>query len=446
MLGKLADPNQRDLFRPHLTDFIDMNNELVLLANKIDWHSMESELSCFYSEVGQPSVPIRQIAGCLILKQIYNYGDESLPKIWVMNPYMQYFCGEAHFQHTFPFDPTDFVHFRHRIGEEGANIIFRHSVQMHGKCSGEKVVLSDTTVQGNNTTFPTDAKLCKKIIDDCVKIAFRQNLPIRQSYKRVSKQLLRDTYNGTHPKRKKKATSSRRKLKTIAGRLLREIDRLLPSSERMLYDDDLKLYARVLSQQKDDKNKIYSLHKPYTDCIAKGKPHKPYEFGNKVGFLITSKSLIITAIRTYLGNPHDGRTIEPLVDQLERNSFANPKEIVYDRAARGVGQVKGVTVSVPSNPLKRDTPYQKRNKREKFRRRAAIEPVNAHLKTDFRMAENYLLGERYVQMNALLSAAAWNMKKWMERAVSWLHTKWSEMARFILTIVYTPGKLNFVAI
>ena len=140
--------------------------------------------------------------------------------------------------------------------------------------------------------------------------------------------------------------------------MVRELYRILPPSVRLLYEDELKLYIRVLDQKKEDKNKIYSLHKPYTDCIAKGKAYQPYEFGNKVGFLLTSKSLIITAVRTYLGNPHDSRTIEPLVEQLDRNGFSKPKEIVYDRAARGVNQVKGVTVSVPSIPLKRDSPYE----------------------------------------------------------------------------------------
>lgn len=37
MQGKLPKKSQRDLFRPMLDDFIDMNHELVLLANKIDW-------------------------------------------------------------------------------------------------------------------------------------------------------------------------------------------------------------------------------------------------------------------------------------------------------------------------------------------------------------------------------------------------------------------------
>lgn len=37
MIGKLSEKGQTDLFRPMLKDFIDMNHDLVLLANKIDW-------------------------------------------------------------------------------------------------------------------------------------------------------------------------------------------------------------------------------------------------------------------------------------------------------------------------------------------------------------------------------------------------------------------------
>ena len=84
-------------------------------------------------------------------------------------------------------------------------------------------VLSDTTVQENNTTFPTDAKLCKKVIDKCNEIAKRENIKERQRYTRVSKQLVRDTYNGKHPKRMKQANKAKRRLKTIANRRINRL-------------------------------------------------------------------------------------------------------------------------------------------------------------------------------------------------------------------------------
>jgi IS5 family transposase len=115
------------------------------------------------------------MVGCLILKQLYRYGDETLHCEWVSNPYFQYFCGSEFFEHSFPFDPSDFVHFRKRVGEEGISKIFAYSVKLHEEEveNKAKFVLSGTTVQENFTTFPTDAKLCKKVIDKCNKIAAR---------------------------------------------------------------------------------------------------------------------------------------------------------------------------------------------------------------------------------------------------------------------------------
>ena len=204
MIGKTENQNQGNFFESLLKDFIDMSHELVLLSERIDWGSFEDEFSQYYSNVGQPAMPVRLMVGSLMLKRIYNLSDERLAEAWVMNPYMQYFCGMAHFTHRFPCDPSDFVHFRKRIGEKGIEQIFAYSVHLFGKQAKEKMTLSDTTVAENFTTFPTDSKLVKKIIDKCNKIAKAEGIIQRQTYARISKQLLRDTYNRSHPKRRKK--------------------------------------------------------------------------------------------------------------------------------------------------------------------------------------------------------------------------------------------------
>ena len=416
MLGKSSSQNQHDLFKPLLKEFINLNHELALLADKIDWVYFEKEFSKFYSNIGKPAMAIRLMVGSLMLKRMYNLGDETLCEAWVRDPYMQYFCGMAHFEHKFPCDPSDFVHFRKRLGEAGVEKIFAYSVLIHGKSAKEKVALSDTTVAENNTTFPTDAKLAKKIIDKCNAIARSENINQRQTYTKTSKQLLRDTHNSTHPKRYKKAKKSIRKLKTIAGRLLRELERKLPKEVINAYQEELDLYAGVLAQKRKDKNKIYSLHKPFTACISKGKAHKQYEFGNKVGLLTTSKTLIITAIKSFEANPHDSKTIEPLLNQVQANFDYQLKEVIYDRGGKGQKQIGTTKISTPDyRPLKRDTEYQRRCKRKKFRRRAAIEPVIGHLKTQFRLGQNYLSGSSSPQINAFLAATGWNLKKMMKK-------------------------------
>jgi IS5 family transposase len=169
MLGKLPVDDHRELFRTRLADLLNPQHELALLA-------------------------------------------------WESNPYFQYFCGMAFFEHKFPCDPSDFVHFRNRIGEEGMGKIFAYSVKLHGEevAAQAKFVLSDTTVQGNFTTFPTDAKMYKKVIDKCNQIAEKEEIQQRCKYKKESKQLVREAYNGKHPKRAKAAKKAKKRLKTLA--------------------------------------------------------------------------------------------------------------------------------------------------------------------------------------------------------------------------------------
>lgn len=89
---------------------------------------------------------------------------------------------------------------------------------------------------------------------------------------------------------------------------------------------------------------------------------------------------------------------------MENSDQELPKEIVYDRGGRGKTEIKGVKISIPSTPRKNRHSYQKQTK--KFRTRAAIEPIIRHLKTYFRLSENYFLGESGLQINALLLVTA----------------------------------------
>lgn len=126
-------------------------------------------------------------------------------------------------------------------------------------------------------------------------------------------------------------------------------------------------------------------------------------------------NLIVLAIEAYKGNPHDSNTIEPLINQAERLLQYKPEEVVYDRGGRGKSEINGVRISTPGKPLKKDSEYVKKTKRKKFRRRAAIEPLIGHLKKEFRMEQNYLHGENSPKINALLAAAAWNLKLLMRK-------------------------------
>lgn len=234
MVGKKEKPPQLNMFQIPLKQFISESHELVQLSRKIDWEDLENDLSVYYCEDnGRPCIPIRLIVGVIMLRRIFNLSDESVFDRWVENPYWQYFFGEIYFQHDFPFDRTDLIKFRRRIGEKGAEQILKASVNLVGKKEIQgKEVLIDTTVQEKNITFPTDTKLQKRIIEKCLKIAREESIALRQVYKWELKQLMIDQRFWNHPRRKKKALTARRKIKVIAGKILRDLERKMGKVER----------------------------------------------------------------------------------------------------------------------------------------------------------------------------------------------------------------------
>ncbi|MBE0668616.1 MAG: IS5 family transposase, partial [Bacteroidales bacterium] len=385
----------------------------------------------YYSEMGRPAVPIRKMVGCMLLKQMYNQSDEAFTDRWIENPYWQYFCGETYFQYEKPFDPSEFVHFRKRLGTDGAEKLLKLSLSLfEAKEVEEKEVLIDTTVQEKNITFPTDTKLHKKIIEGCWKISEKEDIDLRQSYKRTISQLMIDQRFREHPKRRKKAMAAARKLKTIAGRLVRDVERGLDEKERLeAYDEQLWLYYRVLGQRRDSKDKIYSFHAPEVSCISKGKEHKKYEFGNKSGFVITKNSGIIIGAMAFEGNPYDGHTLLPQLDQVSDLLGKLPKVALVDRGYKGRKDVLGVEIKIPGSG-KGKTAYEKVRDRARFRRRAAVEPVIGHLKSDYRMLRNYLRGVEGDMINTIMAAASFNMMKKLRQIRNAIYFVLDQLARY----------------
>lgn len=343
MIGKNKQPGQMSFLFQTLKEQLNPRHPLYQLAGEIDWRWVEGDFQEYYIDFGRPAKPVRLIVSLLILKQLHNLSDESVVDRWVENPYFQYFSGETHFQWSMPCDPSDLVHFRHRVGKEGIEKIFRLSVGLQGKDAQQKCVSIDTTVQEKNITFPTDLKLAVRIISKCRKIAYRQDIPLRQSYKRTVKQHMLNQRFKDHPKNKKKALASGRKIRTIARRLVRELERKLP--KQSAWRADLDMLGKVLSQTRQSKNKIYSLHEPEVSCIAKGKDHKKYEFGSKVSFAITKTTNVIAPVGTFKGNPYDGDTLQRTLD------FHQQITEIIDRGYRGRKIIDGTIIHAP-NPAK----------------------------------------------------------------------------------------------
>jgi len=413
LLPRSPKNTQPNLFHNQLRDMLDSHDPLVALADTINWAQFDDSFEKYYSDNGRPAKPIRLMVGLLILKQLENLSDENAVLQWKRNPYYQYFCGMTEYQPARACDPTDLVYFRKRIGTEGVEKIFAMSVALHGKDAEEKQVIIDTTVQEKNVTYPTDGKLAIKMIHHLHRIAKAEEIQLRRTFikeikgHRISLRFFR------HPKKIKKARAAMKRLKTITRVLIRDISRKLDEKTLNKHQETFDLFLKVSDQKQKDSNKIYSLHEQHIYVIAKGKDHKKYEYGTKASLVTTMKSNVIIGVSAHEKNEHDSKTLEAALASANKHRTKPITEAICDRGYRGKKEVDGTVICIPDTPKRRDTKYQKEQKRKKFRRRAAIEPIIGHVKSDHRMQRNYLKGFVGDEINLLMAASAFNLKKWM---------------------------------
>ena len=396
-----------------ITDQLDTNHPLIALGQAMPWETLDDTFAKLYSSKGRGAKPIRLMCGLLILKQLYNLSDESIVAQWQMNPYYQVFCGETHFQNTPPCHSTELVKFRQRLGKAGIEKLFALSVALHGKAAEESTVLVDTTVQEKAITYPTDSKLAIKIINRLNKLAKEEGVQQRRTFVKEVKSLRLACRHFRHVKRRGKARKALKRLRTIAGILLRELNRQLPPARLEQERERFELYEKVLSQQPKDKNKIYSLHESDVYCVGKGKDHKAYEYGRKASVVSTLKSQVIVGVESHDEHIHDSKTLKSVLAFAQDLRERSIGLAVVDRGYRGAQKQVDIEVLLPSVPLKRDTAYQRQKKRTLCRRRAAIEPIIGHLKHDYRLQRNWLKGSEGDAINLLMAACAWNLRKWM---------------------------------
>ncbi len=404
-----------------LEQILDQRHALYRVGGKIDWAAVEERFGALYSEEGRPGIPIRLMVGLHYLKHAFNESDETVVGRWVENPYWQHFCGEEYFRHEMPINPSQMTRFRERIGEGGCEFMLGLTVvagintKTVSKAS-VAIVNVDTTVQDKAIAFPTDARLYHKARGALVRLAKQMGIDLRQSYERVSKRALMMNGRYAHARQMRRAKREQKRLRTCLGRVIRDIERKVASqqTEAGLEHPRLKrlleIARRIHAQQRHDQGKVYSVHAPEVECIAKGKAHKPYEFGVKVGVVSTSKESFVVGMQSLPGNPYDGHTLTASLQQVQKLTGIAPKEAYVDRGYRGHGVAEPVKVWIAG--AKRGVTVAIRNK---LKRRNAVEPVIGHMKNDGRLGRNFLKGIAGDAMNALLCGAGHNLRKILRR-------------------------------
>ena len=420
-------PVQANLFKVMLRDLVFERHELVLLEKAIDWKRFEKVLEPAYCENnGRPSIPVRMMVGLTFLKYMFDLSDQEVLDNWVENPYWQHFCGGEFFEHEPPTDQTVMSRWRKRAGEVGVTDMIAETLASAvrnkvAKAKDFERVNVDTTVQEKNIRFPTDARTLDRARERIVAVGAKLGIGFRRNYVRKGKTMLRKHSGYVKAKQFNRAANVVRAMKQYLRNVSDEAEAaamgIVPRDAReMALLEQLRGYVelsrKIIAQDKSTpgRDKVYSVHEPHVECIAKGKVHKRYEFGVKAGFVTASRTNWILGAMALPGNPYDGNTLSQVLKQAEEICGVKPQHAYCDLGYRGHDYRGECDVQVVNR-------FRKRKPRTLLRwwkRRSAVEPVIGHVKSDHYMERNMLGGKQGDKLNAMLSAVGFNLVKLMK--------------------------------
>ena len=442
-----------DFFRARLDQMIDLRHPLAVLARRMPWAQIEAALApalvhrdrdgrvvarddlfgpteaiagAGMSAAGRPRLPIRLMASLLYLKHAFNLSDEELVERWSENTVWQYFSGREYYEHRPPCDATQIGRFRRAIGEAGVEELLKATIDTAVATKAirpqefERVIV-DSTAQPKAIAHPVDSRLLEIGRHKLVQAAKQVGLELKQTFAKEGKTLRRRAGGYAHAKQFKRLRKVVKRQRTIVGILVREIQRKLalvtteaPTALARL-TTLLERVERVRTQGKKDKKKLYALHAPEVECLARGKARQPYEFGVKTGIVVTHRRGLMIGARTFPGNPFDGHLLHEQLEQtaiLLEDVGRTPKQVIVDLGFRGVDRDNPGVDIIHRGKAKSLT----REQRRWLKRRQAVEPSIGHLKADHRMDRCWLLGATGDALHAVLCAAGYNLR-WLLRAV-----------------------------
>lgn len=445
-----------DFFRARLDAMIDMKHPLAVLGRHMPWGEIERSLAPLFarkarmgrqredadmfgpvaqvvtggvSAAGRPRLPIRLMVALLYLKHAFNESDESVVERWAQDVLFQYFSGQDYYEHRLPCDPSQIGRFRRVLGEAGVEQLLKSTIetavrlQAIKKAELQKVIV-DSSVQEKAIAHPTDSRLLDVARDKLAELAKKLGVTPKQTFEREAAQLRRRAGGYAHARQFKRLRKVLRRQRTILGVLMRDVQRKMgtlaqDAHEQLqsMLDKAQRIHSQTAAKTNlSGRGKLYALHAPEAECIAKGKARRPYEFGVKVSLAVTHAKSLIVGARSFPGNPYDGHTLAAQLEQtntLLQDLDVKPTTAVADLGYRGVDADIAPVTLIHRGKSKRLTDKQRRW----LKRRQAVEPVIGHVKQDHGMQRCWLKGSEGDALHAVLCAAGYNLR-WLLRALA----------------------------
>lgn len=417
---------------------LDKEDDLVKIADAIDWVSLSEKLAVFYCpDNGRPALPSRVKVGLLILKHLKGLSDENVVAELKANVYMQYLCDISLKEAKRFMDPSSLTRFRKQIGSEGIKLIEGEVLKTLKKARvirGRRIV-TDTTVMPVNIAYPTDIQLLDKIRRNAVALltqAKELGGKAYRTYQRTARKIVviyqkirKHTIQSRRKTQKKLLQFSRRNVAQLKEAVTDAQSGNTPSApetrEQFVHKAQkfIDVADTILTQQKQIylgqkvKDRIVSLHKTHIRPMVRGKYPVEVEFGPKLLLNLRDKCLFLEDVQ--FNNVSDSQLLEKSLQGYQERFGHVPTQLAADRGfwskenrqlAEDLG-VKKIAIENKgkSNHLKGE-PFRERLRRA----RCAIEAKISLAKRHYRLNRCLYSIQNGEEMWARLGLIAMNLK------------------------------------
>lgn len=428
------------------------SHPLILLALALPWRVMY-ELILDDLKTCKPGLKwwlgrklkVRIHLGAYILQKMYDLTDRETEYALKDNAAYQLFCGKEIVDNWHAPDHTKIEEFRNRLKPEThrqlANLIASNAVNL-GIADASQLDI-DSTIQEANMTYPTDAKMLRKLGTITAKVAnaIRGLIPekgtdIFVDVKTIASKARNCFFQKKYATSEEKSSNLRALWDSVRGPVMQvtELCREVGSEqlkhlkwnislavEQLLNhgEEYLEASKHFIETGQSQDGKRYSFHLDDVDCFSKGKAHKKYEFGRafQLGRLGGNFVIVSECTTTRMD---DKKSVIPMLDEHEALfGEGTLKSLATDKGYYSLKNVKGaqkqgvdkVGIQAPCNIKNNAANLSPEEAERLYNRRAGVEPVIGHVKQGGQLGRSRMKSDEAIKASGYASIMGFNLRQ-----------------------------------
>lgn len=424
---------------------------LIMLAATLPWFDLyqiirpdlEKSTNKGFWWLGR-KIKVRIHLAAFILQQLYNLTDRETEYGIKDNAAYRIFCGYGTVDKWHAPDHTKIEKFRSRLSSETqrtlANKAAQHAVDLG--IADPKDVDIDSTVQEANMTYPTDAKMLRKLAALAAKVSenlikifpgqdtfpvidlkeialkarncfFQKRYATQEEKSENLEQLWNAVFQPVTQTIRACKELSQDKMEHLKWNIKRAVDQLVSQGEAYLADSKI-----FIETGKAIKTKKLSFHLSEVECFSKGKAHKKHEFGRAFQLARIGGNFMIAAACTSV-RMDDKKSVEPIIaeheilfganeiDSLSTDKGYYSKKNVKHAISKGVSKV-GIQVPKSTNEI---SPLSDEDKEILYNRRSGIEPLIGHVKQGGQLGRSRMKSDETIKASGYASVLGFNLRQ-----------------------------------